>query len=482
MTMLSTEQLELITTAVDGELSAMETRAFRRLLESSAEARALFAKLKADSERIQTLPQTAPPADLHAKVLARIAATTPAPQRPKPTRSSAAKHPAQHSQPAPKSAPEPRESPYRRTPAWVPAALAASLLLGITVGSFAFFRGEREPKHMTGQHPWAHSLPAPQGRPTAVPSPSAIAPRELPPANPDSVARVNVVPIPEPHPATPEPLATAPEPRPAKRDLIASPLLPKLPPFDLIQIQLPFLRTVAEFDREDTRQELTDELTRGGFAFRFDLFVRDPARGVEVLQLAAKAGGVTLYEDAATLDKLKKRQAQAVVIYLECLTPAELTDLFAKVCTEDMKFSPRVCDSLHVMPIIRADEMELKVVLGVDVGLYKRPRAGGTGGTGGNSGTGRTSGTGQGGNLFLDKTGTPKPVSAGTIDTVTKSLTTPPAKRVEKPAVLMTWQTTHPSIGRTMPSMSNELKQFLAQRGDRKPNALPVIIVIRQEK
>jgi|SRR5579883_525020 len=476
MTMLSTEQLELITVAVDGELSVTEARAFRRLLESSAEARALFAKLKADSERVQSLPQAAPPSDLHAKIMARIATATPlpSPKRAKPASSSTPNQPAEPARPAP----APHASPSRRTPAWVPAALAASLLLGIAVGSFTFFRGQSEPQYATGKQPWAHSLPAPIAHPTAVPSPSATTPREPAHADPDSVARLDVVPIPEPHPANPEPLAIAPEPRPAKHDLIASPVWPKLPPFDLIQVQLPFLRTVAELDREDTRQELTDELTRGGLAFRFDLFVRDPARGVEVLQRAAKASGVTLYEDAATLDKLTKRQAQAVVIYLECLTPAELTDLFAKVCTEDMKFSPRVCDSLHAMPIIRTDEAELKLIFGVDIGLYKRPR---TGGTGGNSGTGRT-GKGQGSDPLRDKTGTPKPVSAGTIDTVTKSLTNTPAKRDDKPAVLMTWQTTHPSIGRTVPSMSKELQQFLAQRGDRKPNALPTIIVIRQAK
>jgi hypothetical protein len=70
-------------------------------------------------------------------------------------------------------------------------------------------------------------------------------------------------------------------------------------------------------------------------------------------------------------------------------------------------------------------------------------------------------------------------VSAGTIDSVTKTLTTPPAKPGEKTAILMTWQTTNSGIARTNPATSNELKQFLAKRGDRKPNAVPAVIVIR---
>jgi hypothetical protein len=260
----------------------------------------------------------------------------------------------------------------------------------------------------------------------------------------------------------PPAVAIAPPPRPAQHDLIAAPLLPPIPPFDLIQVKVPFLRAVAELEREDTQQELRDQLA-ADFPYRFDLFVRDTARGVDVFRNAAKAAGLTVFADAGTLDKLKKRQAHAVVVYVECLTRDELADLFAKVSAADMKFTPRVCDSLHATPAVRSDESELKDILGPTVGLYKRPHTSG----------------GAGKPPLLDKKGEPKPVSSGTIDTVTKSLTKPASKPGEKPAVLMTWQTTRPAIPRTVPGMSNELKQFLARRGDRKPNAVPAIIVIR---
>jgi hypothetical protein len=234
----------------------------------------------------------------------------------------------------------------------------------------------------------------------------------------------------------------------------------KLPPFDLVQVRVPFLRTVAELDRDDVRQELTDGLGHGQ-PFRFDLFVHDTARGADVFQSAAKARGLTVFADAATVDKLKKRQAHSVVIYTESLTGTELADLFARVCVEDAKFSPRVCNSLHVTTITQYDEKDLKQILGLDPGLYKRAVESGSGGTGQGSKSDR---------------GDPKPVSAGTIESVTKSLTTPPAKSGEKTAVLMTWQTMN---ARTNSATSNELKQFLAKRGDRKPNVVPAIIVIR---
>ena len=453
--MIPADQKELITAAVDGELSATEARAFRRLLDNSAEARATYAKLRADRDRVRSLPLAMPPADLHAKIIARIASATPAPT-PAPTRKPAAR-PAEPAQPF----------PFRRTPVWVPVAVAAGLLLCITAGSFAFFNSQSGAKNQVAKHPWSDALPAQQDTPTTVPSPNAIAPQDPARLDPDAVVHSDVSPVPPlPLPVPPAAVAVAPEPRSAPLELHGSPLLPKLPPFDLVRVRVPFLRTVAELDREDIRQELADELGRDP-TFRFDLFVRDTARGAEVFQNAAKAAGLTVFADASTLDKLKKKQAHAVVIYTEALTAKELIDLFAKVCAEDAKFSPRVCDSMHATPVHRSDELELKAILGVDVGLFKRPV--GSGGSGIN-------GAGQGGEKGE------KSVSAGTIDSVAKSLTTPPAKPGDKPAVLLTWQTTSPTIARTNPSVSAELKQFqqfLAKRGTRPANAIPAIIVIR---
>jgi hypothetical protein len=394
------------------------------------------------------LPQEAtPPADLRGKIMARVAALLPRPViTPKP-------------QPA-LAQPAPERFHFLRSLA--PIAIAASVLLCITVVSFAYFSNQDSGNQSTANNPWANVLPAPQDPPTAVPSPNAT-PREPHHADADTVARHGMLPVPQspmPKVVTPDEVAIAPEPRSVSRDFIGSRILDPLEPFEIIQVRLPFLRAVAELDREDVRNELIDELDRD-MPYRLDLFVRDTARGVDVFQNAAKATGLTVFSDAATLDKLKKKQAHSVVIYTESLTPAELAALFARLTAEDMKFTPRVCDSLHVMPVVRSDESELKLILGMDPGLYKRTRAKPTAPSG------------------EKNTGEPKSVSAGTIDMVSKSLTTPPAKPGPKYAMLLTWQTTHANIARTNPASSAELKQFRDKRGERKPDAVPAIIIIR---
>ena len=114
-------------------------------------------------------------------------------------------------------------------------------------------------------------------------------------------------------------------------------------------------------------------------------------------------------------------------------------------------------------PRSRSDEKELKAILGIDAGLFKRPRA-----------------TSQEGstrekhlNQLLDKNSNPQSLSAGTIDSVTKTLTAPRAKPAGRTAVLLTWQTTYPGILRTLPAQSKELKQFLAKRGDSQGEGRP---------
>ena len=67
-----------------------------------------------------------------------------------------------------------------------------------------------------------------------------------------------------------------------------------------------------------------------------------------------------------------------------------------------------------------------------------------------------------------------KPISAGTADHLIKSVTG--GKGSDKSAVMLTWG---PPAARTPPASSQELKLFISKRGERKPTAVPVIIVIR---
>jgi negative regulator of sigma E activity len=442
--MITDDQLRLITAAIDGELSPAEARRLRKLLESSPEARAVHAQLKADSDRLHKLSLAPAPADLQARVMRRIAALTPPPVLV-PKAEPAAR---------PAASPNPETLPHapRRFRAWVPAAVAASLLISVTGGSLWYFNRtnaqsdsanspNRAPVNNVPDPNWTNSLPS-----DTDPRPSAPAPR------PHKDNSVVILPdLPQPH-IVQDSLAVAPEPRSIRPDLVAFPPI-VTPTFDHLRIRIPYLKSVAEFDRAEARQELVEELGLEP-AFRVDLFARDPARGAEVFQAAAKAAGVNLFVDATTLERLKKRQVTALVIYAESLSAAELAELFGKLSAEDAKISPRVFDSLHVIPVTASDNADIKNILGVDPGLFKRAMPGPDRG---------------------EKGDPTKPISAGTADQIVKSVSGN-AKLTEKSAVLLTCA---PTTARTAPNTSVELKQFLAKRGDRNPKAVPVVIVIR---
>jgi hypothetical protein len=233
--------------------------------------------------------------------------------------------------------------------------------------------------------------------------------------------------------------------------------------FKLVDIRIPFLKAIAAFENANVRKELVDEL-KDGSAFRIDLFAaRDTVRGVEVFQTVARTAGLTVLADATTIDRLKKRQTTSVVIYTEAFTAEELTELFSKLCSEDAKISPHVFDVLHATTVTTGDKGDvanLRAVLGFDPGLFKRLNEKGEKG----EKPEKTEKTDR-----LDPT---KPLSAGTADHIVKSVSKP----AEKVAVMLTWE---PANSRTIPGNSAELKQFIAKRGERKANAVPVLIVIR---
>src|SRR4051794_18732530 len=112
--MLPDTALQLLTAAVDGVLAPRQERQLRRLLADSAEARDVYAKLRADSRRERELPKATPPAALKARIVARLLEVPPLAEpaaRPlvvRPVRTAAARR------------------------SWVPVAVAASLLLTIT--------------------------------------------------------------------------------------------------------------------------------------------------------------------------------------------------------------------------------------------------------------------------------------------------------------------------------------------------------------
>jgi hypothetical protein len=333
--------------------------------------------------------------------------------------------------------------------------VAASLLIGVAAASYQFFtkdpakpdlaqNSDRPPpgtKIGAGDPRWSNWLPADSARLPSAPMPSE--PRRGADGRDD---------LPPPVSLPGEGVAVAPAPRGQAPDLIGANPAPALPSFNLVQLGLPFLEPLADFDRDDTRQHLIDELNSEP-AFRIDLFARNVSRGVELFQNAARKSNLAIHADALSLSALRKGQSGAMVIYTDSFNAMELTALFVKLNAEDAKVSPRVFDAVHAVPIGREDEVEIRRVLGTDPGLFKRALPPNDR------------------RKELEKGGS---VSAGTADQIVRSITA--GKGGEASAVLLTWS---PTQSRTPPAASAELKTFLGKRPVRKPNAVPVIIVIR---
>jgi hypothetical protein len=257
-------------------------------------------------------------------------------------------------------------------------------------------------------------------------------------------------------PKRPEPLVVAsaapkhPEPAPAPRpnvpDFLASAVPPDLKPFEAVEVRLPLLLSVAELDGPDAQAQIAAELAREP-AFRLDLFARDTVRAADVFQAAAKSARLSVTVDATAHERLKRKLPTAWAVYTEALTPDDVAKLTAALAAHDRAADAGVFAAAHLIPARAAEQRDLKDLFGVDMGLGKRSKPGPVAG---------------------------KPLSAGTVDQVTAALTK--GKVPETPALMLTYL---PAPFRAAPGASKEVREFLARRDDRKPNAVPVLVVIR---
>jgi hypothetical protein len=413
--MMTEDLLQLMTAAVDGELTPVQQWELNQLLVDSVEARSILARLQSDSIRVKNLPLVESPPNLASTIIARLPVLEPVRAR-------------------------------RRTYSRQMFALAASLLLAVTLGSLLLFNESKNASPGGGpslaQNPpnYGEVLPresSPLSIPVIVPGP--------PPSNVASNDSQVV-------PASPSPAEEIPPPRVKGADVLVAPPLVPIPPIDRLFVRVPVLVALADLDRDDARQRLLDELGRDS-AYRIDLFAKDAGKASELFQVAAKAVGLNLYTDALAQDRIKKKQGTAYVVYTEALTAGEIRDLFARLAADDANPSQRIFDTLHATAALAADQALLKELLGTDPGLWKRPAA----------------------KPETTPPAEPKPISSGTGNQLAKNLTTP--KSGEKPAVLLSFT---PAAVRTNPALSKELKEFLARRGERKASAVPILIVIRQ--
>lgn len=356
--MLTRAEQELITAAIDGELSPDEQARFRRLVAESAEAKALYAALKRDRDRLHRLPRVAAPAGLAATV---TAAVRPIVVKPEPVRV------------------------RRRRVEWAAVAVAASVFLA-AVGSGYLFLGRK---------------PSPDRPPAARQTPD-VPPRVVIPVEPNRAIVVRPEPTrpvaPPPRAAQSQPAAVATATPPPRTDLGAPPGEP-FQRFDLVEVRLPVLLPVADLTRDEAKATVRAELAHDP-AFRIDLFTTDTLKAAEAVVAAGKAVRLTVATEAIAGERLKRKMPSAWAVFTDALTPDEMAKWLAAVAAADEKAaakSPaaRVFESVHLIPAQQAEQREVRDLFGIDLAPAKRPRS---------------------------SVGSPKGVAAGTIDEVTSTL------------------------------------------------------------
>lgn len=340
--MLDDDELKLVTAAVDGELTATQDAAFRRLLSESMDAARLYQQLTAQSTRLKRLPRVAAPFDVADAVANRLEPIVQVPTR------------VLHAQ-----------SGWN----WQFLALAASALFAVSAGGYWFVTrpsgAPTESRLAKADAP--KRVPKREGRKPSDAADAGIATAEETPAQPNGGSRPAEVASIGPEPA--------PAPRLVPQDLIGAALLNAPAPLERVEARLPFLAAVAELDQPDVQGRLSEELGRDS-AYRLDLFAQDPLRGIEALQAATREMGVAVVVDAATQERINNKQPAAWAVYSEALSAEDIAKLAAALAAaERAADSPRF-GAAHLVPARDAEKRDVRDLLGIELGSTKSAGAG----------------------------------------------------------------------------------------------------------
>jgi len=434
--MMTPDIRDLIAKAVDGSLTPAERKQAEGVLKTSEPARALFAQLKADARALRDLPPIVPPADIAAGVMELIRdrhlSPTPAPPRPKLSGLN-----------------------WPVVTFWINVATAAGVLITIGVGSYLYYDAALRPAPRTNGVDVAKKIT----------KPGATPPREALPALPaaaDSVEQelpAELVQAPTPAPAGPE---QGPQPRMIDDTLLTAPSGPPIPEISPLNIAKhrvsrfvnlgDLLTTDAAHQKlqADIRADLkTDEL------IRMDLFCRDPKAAMELLANALRSRGCQPVADQHLTDRQKKKQTTEVVFFTDVFTPDEVYQLLGQIAQADKKSGggEGQFDTLVIAPFLPADLDVLGRILGAGAAISKMP-----------------------------KPRTPvdirRPLPEGTANHLAQSLSkmgsANPAAKTERLAFVGGYSPVNP-----VPSQSKEIRQFIERRADKRPDAKPLMLVLR---
>ncbi len=448
--MLPERYRELLTAYVDGELSARQRRMLQKLLRRSPEARKLLKQMQADSHELRALPPARLEQDLSDSVLTLIAQRQIQPPRPRP-------------------APPPMPMPLVPAMLWPYVAAAAAILLAVGGASYLFFASSFEPVSTRGSVAKEEHKPAPQNNepePNVGPQttigekPPEDKTKDTPPPKPEDKPNPPTVVVKD-KPTAPKP-QDDPKPPTAMDDAITAPSM-ELFELKKVDVALPVVVKLHQLDQEAKRKGLLDELQKTN-SFRLELPCANGTKVFERVQAACKAENIAVLIEQTAQERLKKSQFKTnYVIYLEDMTPEELTRWLQRLANEDTKAETKKqpdpqLEALVLTQMTKQDREQWSKLLGVDPATIQ-PK----------------------GPLGTDLS---KPLSEKTAEQVAAALagqggaprpdaSKPGVKAPEQTALVLAYNPVRPN------PKAPEVKRWLDKRKPPRPGTLQILLVLR---
>lgn len=446
--MLRDRYRQLLTAYVDGELSSRQRRHVARLLRRSPEARQLLQQLQADAHALRQLPPPPLPADLSSPVLRHIAERRLVPgQR--------------------------RIVSAASTPPWMGPlaswAAAAAVLFLLGVASYLYFAASLD-------QPAKEELTQKQSGSASVAPPS---PRSHPPKiapehgsrivknDPETTERKppkvdggkHLADNGKPRGGNAKPIPADEPPSPPKQDTALTERL-EMFPLDRVPDLLPVITSVSELDRDAARKQFRAELGKDR-EFRIELPCPNGTKAMDRLGKAARTLRFGLLIDKHAQERIKRKWKTSYVLYIEDVTPEELTCLVQQIGAEDRKSAAgkpaeAQIDRLVLTRMTARHRKELTALLGVDPAVAVPSETGPLGADPRKSLADVTER--QIGQALAKQGGTPRPESG---------------KPPEHIALVLPYNPARPSSG------SDEIKHFLQGRKPARPGTLRVLLVLR---
>ena len=348
--MLSSEEQELLTAYIDGELSGPKRRLVARLLRRSDDARTLLGDLQRDSRELRAMPALSAPVDLSSRILHRIEAA------PRPVLRMTRR-----------VAPKPARFPLYRG-----LAAAAAVLLLVGLGSFFLHLSDRpatNPSLAHQQDPAENKI---------EPTPNGLAQQ---PKQPDEKAPVAVVRHPKPSETPKLPVeeeednkpivVVTPDPDRPDGPILTAPGRESRGVLERVELALPTFHRLHALDQPDQAKALAGQLTAP--AYRIELTARDASRGFARLRQVFADRKINLVLDPSAAKRLDKPQWRTDFgLFLENVPAADLVAILAAVGTADQlggdkkPSEMRFDGSLVVKELSPWDRRELADLLSVD--------------------------------------------------------------------------------------------------------------------